>query len=123
MGIHLRSEASRSCGCLSVEACKKRIGEYHHRWRGGKYINEAGYVVISEPGGPAFYEHVAVMEKEMGRKINRGETIHHKNGIRHDNHIENLELWASNHPSGQRVEDLKKWAIEILKRHSPEVLR
>ncbi|MFK5143461.1 HNH endonuclease [Klebsiella pneumoniae] len=44
--------------------------------------------------------------------------MHHKNGNKKDNRPENLELWSSNHPSGQRIEDLLLWAQEIIKRYS-----
>lgn len=68
-------------------------------------------------------EHRLVMEQHIGRKLTRDETVHHINGIRDDNRIENLELWSSGHPYGQRVEDKVTWAKEILEKYEPEALR
>lgn len=49
------------------------------------------------------------------------ENVHHRNGDRLDNRIENLELWSTVQPSGQRVRDKIEYALEILTRYAPEL--
>ncbi len=58
------------------------------------------------------------MEQQLGHKLLPDETVHHKNGVRNDNKPENLELWSSSHPKGQRVEDKVEWAKVILVRYA-----
>lgn len=58
--------------------------------------------------------HRAIMEELYGRALLPEENVHHKNGNRRDNRIQNLELWSTSQPKGQRVEDKVNWAKEII---------
>jgi hypothetical protein len=106
-------------------------GKNNPSWKGGKKILKTGYVYIFIEPEHKFYsmvakgvgngyvaEHRLVMAENIGRSLLKEETVHHKNGIKNDNRIENLELWSSNHHSGQRLEDQIIWAIELLEKNN-----
>jgi hypothetical protein len=86
---------------------------------GSPSINKQGYVTLpaSHPDNPyddKVYEHRVVMEKMLGRPLIDKENVHHKNGNRSDNRPQNLELWSTSQPAGQRVLDKLVWAYEII---------
>lgn len=83
---------------------------------GTRKVDTDGYVRVKTVHGWRS-EHVHVMQEHLGRLLQRGETVHHRNGVRGDNRVENLELWAKSQPSGQRVADLLAWAHEIIERY------
>ena len=84
--------------------------------KGAGHTNREGYRQVTHEGRQLL-EHRLVMEQHLGRPLLPDETVHHRNGIRDDNRIENLELWVSSQPPGQRVEDLIVWAREIIGRY------
>ena len=73
-------------------------GEKHSTWKGGRTQTVDGYVSIWKPNHPnatvagRIMEHRLVMEKNLGRYLEKNEVVHHINGIKDDNQIENLQL-------------------------------
>ena len=72
-----------------------------------------GYLVV-KINNKVVKIHRQVMEQYLGRPLEKHESVHHKNGNRSDNRIENLELWSKSQLYGQRAEDKLAWAYEII---------
>lgn len=114
-------KAGQSEMCSSCWATKQSLS-LNGNWKGGKTKHKSGYVLIRKPEHPRaksnsgyVFEHILVIENSIGRYLLPGENVHHLNGIRDDNRIENLELWTKPQPSGIRAEDALQWAKEIIK--------
>lgn len=112
-------EASKFC----VKCSNKQRGLLSRNNR----IVKHGYVYMYRPDivprkWGYIAEHRLVMQEHLGRPLNSDESVHHLNGIRDDNRLENLELWVKPQPSNIRVSDAIKWAKELLKLHEPDAL-
>ena len=97
------------------------VGRIHGTFGEG-CVNQSGYRQISR-GGVVKLEHTWVMEESLGRELFDDENVHHVNGDRLDNRLENLELWSTKQPPGQRVQDKVQFALEFVQRYQPEYLR
>ena len=85
----------------------KASGDAHGNWKGGRVNTSAGYAAIFGGEFPEMVdtqgytlEHRLVMARHLGRSLTKHETVHHINGNRQDNRIENLQLRQGKHGAG-----------------------
>lgn len=115
---NIKQKVSKTCVLCFQNT--RSAGEFNGNWKGGITKHKAGYVQVRmtdvETGVSTYiFEHRLVMQDYLGRVLLPTETVHHKNGIKTDNRLDNLELWVTYQPSGQRVSDLIKhaqWVFE-----------
>lgn len=93
----------RKCGEVgSAESTKAPAGS--------GYLSDQGYRRTFLDGRDQLV-HRIVMERHIGRPLEPNENVHHKNGVRDDNRIENLEIWVTSQPAGRRPDDLAEWLV------------
>lgn len=79
---------------------------------GTRRADPDGYVLVKvTKDTPWKFEHRLVMEQHLRRELAPGENVHHINGIKGDNRIENLELWTTPPRFGQRSADLIEYVV------------
>ena len=119
-----------------LRTCKDHFN-YHHKpgpthhnaSKQGRRKNEAGYIQVLDPrrkkakkaGSNYVLEHRLVMEQHLKRRLKDWEIVHHKNGLRDDNRLENLVVTTSEHHANhtlvpllqERIRELE-WMVRIL---------
>ena len=94
------------------------FGENNPHWQGGRFVDKNGYTLIKLHPDNFFYpmtqqdgyvyEHRLVMAKHLGRCLQPWEIVHHKDGIKDNNSIDNLEMTSGigehsrNHSKGYK---------------------
>lgn len=130
-----KGKKCKTIGCNKNAWCRLMCKNCYSKWSNGitpgtgrmngVYSKEkrklpTGYIVWHDKNSPYanahghVYEHRHVMGEYIGRPLIASENVHHINGNRSDNRLENLELWNTSQPAGQRVADKVRWAREIL---------
>ena len=120
--------------CRTHYARLRRHGDHNafsdwYMKREQKIIDAQGYALIYKPDHPnakrggRILEHRYVISVILGRALKKNENVHHMNGDKLDNRPENLELWETSQPSGQRVQDKAAWCIDYLIEHMEDAKR
>jgi hypothetical protein len=115
----LTSLKVKSCGCYNSEVARKKLsGENNPSWKGGLPIKtKRGYMEYKSGVNRGKLVHRIVWESHYGVSLKTNQNIHHINGDRTDNRIENLQLWDTSQPKGQRVEDKLEYYFSLIKEY------
>jgi hypothetical protein len=90
---------------------------------GATRMHNTGYVEEKISPNKWELQHRLVMKRSLGRDLLPGENIHHKDGNRANNDLDNLELWSTGQPAGQKVEDKINWAIGFLSQYGYKITK
>lgn len=108
-----RGNQGRFCSiaCKGKWQSENIRGKLCPNYKGGRFKRSDGYIAVYVGDSTYRLEHTLIMENHIGRRITRNENVHHINGIRDDNRIENLQLLtiadhAKEHHPGK---DVSKW--------------
>jgi len=107
---------STYCSKTCSNPARGRAGVQNGNWKGGRFTRSDGYVAVGVvTGGYRGYrlEHDLVMEEHIGRQLLPGENVHHKNHVRDDNRLDNLELTTASrhiHEHHPMPEDPSRWS-------------
>jgi len=132
---HLTTGHTNSCGCWAIEQSRKRA---YKNLAGKKKIAENGtlpkrtdqhgYALVHDRNHTRanksgfVREHIKVVTERLQRDLLPTENVHHINGVRDDNRIENLELWNKGQPCGQRVNEKQAFYVSFVAEYQGEFL-
>lgn len=132
-GHTLRNGDTKSCGCWNIKEKSLRFNSESNSLGDGRHYSKTGYVICSKTYikcNYSFYhskltipEHTLVMAEHLGRELTKDESVHHINGNKSDNRLENLELWSKYQPAGQRVDDKINFYIQELKKYGYKIIK
>lgn len=84
------------------EADEKASQSRYNKCDSGRYHQKNGQ-----------YEHRAIMEEHLGRKLTKNEIVHHKDGDKHNNSIDNLQIMSrQEHSRMHRLEYIEKHGVK-----------
>lgn len=118
-GCHKNIHSTKYKNCIGcTNTFKSNYGKGRHYKSGYVMIYKENHPRNKGKKGNYVFEHILVLEKHLGRHLTMNENVHHKNGLRDDNRIQNLELWIRPQPTGIRVEDDFEWALQIISKYA-----
>ena len=131
---HVQIAKENDC-CITTISKWARIHDFPtrlHSWFHGKRSSQYkegletrknGYRMVHVPGRKNVYEHRFVAEQTLGRPLEPGEVVHHKNGIKDDNRPENLEVLSRKEHYLLTVVEILVALAKLYPRRIPEIKR